>query len=472
MSHEVELKFDIASEDVGRLRASAPLAAVAARSGDHETAYYDTRSSALRLAGFSLRVRRSGSRFVQTVKRKRGSAAGLFVRQEWECDVAGFEIDRDALPGALKKLLAGGTDPLTAVMTTRFRRTSWQIAHKGARIEVVLDEGVVRSGRAETPLCELELELIEGKPRALFGLAAEIGAAAPLRLGVLTKAERGQALAEQRLGKPARAEPVGLAAPVSEGEAFRAVAHACLRHYRLNEIILLAARDTEALHQARIALRRLRSAFSLFRPTARGKDYQTLRDELGWLAGQLGDARNLDVLLAGLEGETDPHHARLTKARGKAYDRVEAALGSERTRALMLRLALWIEIGPWRFRARAGRDASGLAAHALERQWRRIRRHGAKLGKAGDDERHRLRLDVKRLRYAAEFLAGLWPKKPKAGPRDRFIEGLRDLQDRLGDLNDAAAAEAVTRQKAQTGEIAAAADQAYRRALSAAGYWS
>jgi len=482
MSHEVELKFDLAPEDVARLRACPALAAAPARTTRYRTAYFDTKTGALREAGISLRVRREAGRCVQTVKRKRGSAAGLFVRQEWEADVAGFDLDRDKLRATpLKKLPAAELAALACQLRTDFTRTAWQIAHQGSRIEVALDEGRVKSGAAHAPLCELELELIEGKPGALFNLAGEIGKAVPLRLGVLTKAERGQALAERRLGQAARAEPVGLSTPQSEEQAFRAIAHSCLRHYRLNEIVLLAARDADALHQARIALRRLRSAFSLFRPTARGKDYQLLRDELGWLAGQLGDARNLDVLLAGKAGAgaDDALNARLTKARAKAYDRVDAALVSKRARALMLRLALWIEIGAWRYRGRGSRDVLALAEHQLERQWRKIRRHGAKLGKADPEARHRLRLDVKRLRYAAEFLAGLWVKKRKAARRDRFIAALKDLQDRLGDLGDAETAVAVTARlapglnagTATAGDGIAASEEAFARASAAAGYW-
>lgn len=489
MAHEVELKFDVEPGGVALIRSAPALAAAASREQAHDTVYFDTKDGALRRAGFSLRVRRTGARFVQTVKRKRGPAAGLFVRQEWEREIAGAALDRGALlTTPLKRVLkAKGPAPLNAVMRTRFRRTAWRLDHKGSRIEVVLDEGKVKSGKAEAPLCELELELVDGKPQALFDLAEELGRAAPLRLGVLTKAERGQALAEGELGRPAKAEPVGLAAPLTEGDAFRAVAHACLRHYRLNEIVLLGAREADALHQARIALRRLRSAFSLFRQTARGKDYHALRDELGWLAREFGDARNLDVLLAGESGldRDDRLHARLIKARAKAYDRVEAALASERARALMLRLALWIEVGAWRFRERAADDVADLATHQLERQWRKVRRNGARLAHAEPDDRHRLRLDIKRLRYAAEFLAGLWPKKSKAGQRDRFIAGLKDLQDRLGDLGDAEAAEAMTarpapglsasadriRRRARAEGIAAAED-AFRRAVAAAGYWA
>jgi triphosphatase len=489
MSDEVELKFDLAADDVAKLRACPALDGEPARVTNVETFYFDSKEGALRGAGFSLRVRRIDGRHVQTVKHKPASAAGLFVRREWEADIAGPALDRAALAKTpLRRLLdAGEIGPLTSQVRSSFRRTIWLVAHKGSKIEIVLDEGSVASGRTKAPLCELELELKAGKRRALFALADEIGDAVPLRLGVLSKAERGYALAEKKLDQAARAEPVGLVLPVSEGDAFRAVARSCLRHYRLNEIVLLGRRDADALHQARIALRRLRSALSLFRTTVRGKDYHGVRDELSWLFAQLGDARNLDVLLAGDSGPDagDPARGRLLKARAKAYDRVEAALSSIRARALMLRLALWIEAGAWRFRERASRDLTGLAAQQLERQWRRVRRHGAKLGKAGADERHRLRLEVKKLRYAAEFLAGLSAKKPKLARRDRFIAALKDLQERLGDLNDAAAAEAMAarlapglrgsaetiRRKAAAGDAIAAAEEALARAQAVAGYW-
>ncbi|WP_395614056.1 CHAD domain-containing protein, partial [Allosphingosinicella sp.] len=247
-------------------------------------------------------------------------------------------------------------------------------------------------------------------------------------------------------------------------------------------------RDADAVHQARIALRRLRSALSLFRPTVRGKDYPELREEVSWLAGQFGDARNLDVLLAGQEGlqAAKTVQERLLKARAKAYDRVEAALGSERVRALMLKLSLWIEAGAWRFRDRAKRPLASLAVEQLDRQWRRVKRNGTRLGKTDANDRHRLRLDVKKLRYSAEFLAGLSAKRPKLARRERFVAALKELQERLGDLNDAEEAAAITtglargprgnaerqRRRAAAEEAIAAAEEALRAAGEAACYWA
>lgn len=484
MSDEVELKFDVEPASVAQLRATPILAAAVAHSHDSESLYFDTPDGALRKAGISLRVRRSGGRNVQTAKRKRGNAAGLFVREEWEADVPRFDLDLDAFAPGLVRRLLGKADrhALKPLVRTRFTRTAWQIEHRGSLIEVVLDEGMVSAGRKRTPLTELELELKQGKPAALFDLAEEIGRAAPLRLGMLSKNERGYALAEGWLGRPAKADPVRLDPEMSEADAFRAIASACLRQFRLNEIALLAARDPDALHQARVALRRLRSALTLFRHTVRGKDYQHLREELRWFAGQLGEARNLDVLLGPDAPQPFPEDVQLREAlqaeREAAYDRVMAASESERARSLVLRLALWLELGGWRFKPRAEGNVRALATHQLERQWRKVRRHGAELGILDPDAEHQLRIDIKKLRYAGEFLASLYTAKAEAGRCKSFIAALKDLQERLGIANDHRLANAVAARLAPGATLPPlpevsvnAAKKAFRRASAAAGYW-
>jgi triphosphatase len=490
LTHEVELKFDVEPGGASAIRRAAILRQAAAAEGDHDTLYFDTVDGAVRKAGFSLRVRKSGDRFVQAIKRKRASAAGLFVRQEWESDVDRFEVDPDAFERTpLKRSLAKAkAQDLTPQIRTRFHRTSWTVDVDGSRVEVALDEGIIAGGGREAPLCELELELVAGKATALFRLGELIGAAAPLRLGVLSKAERGHALAEGRLGLPAKGEPARIRPPVSEAQAFHVIAHACLRHFRLNEWVLLERDDAEALHQVRVALRRLRSALSLFRPTVRGSDYQGLRDELRWFAAQFGEARNLDALIARLAGVGEPGNdlrEPLRTERAKAYARLQRTLRSKRTRELMLRLALWIETGAWRFRGRGAQDVKALATQQLEKGWRRICRRGGDLARLDAEARHRLRIDVKKLRYAAEFLAPLHARKPISSRRDRFIAALKALQERLGELNDAWTAQQLTERvsprlrpalaaihggPAQKKQIQAA-EKAFRRASASARYW-
>ena len=476
MPNEVELKFDIDPEGAARVREAGALAAVPLEAREHDTLYFDTPDGALRGAGYSLRVRKSGERCVQTIKRKNGGSVGLFVRKEWESEVADFDIDRGALKAtALKRLLAKrDTKALSPIVRTRFCRTRWIIERGATRIEVALDEGRVSSGDREAPICELEMELIEGKPGTLFRLAEEIGLGVPLRLGVLSKGDRGHALATGHLGLPAKAEKLKLSPRLDLGESFRAVANACLRHFRLNEIALLAGHDGEALHQARVALRRLRTALSLFRPVVEGKAYQSLRRELRWFAGQFGEARNLDVLVS---ARGDAASRDLLVRRDAAHAHVRAVLRSDRVRALMLRLVVWIEGGSWRYRPRAKGPVLPFAEAKLDRLWGKVERRGLRLAALDAEERHRLRIDVKKLRYSAEFLAGIHSAKPLFRRRDGFLNALRAIQDRLGELNDrrldpATGAPMGDPQRDGLDEkLLKAAEQAFARASAAARYW-
>ena len=490
MTNEVELKFDVENGGARAIRRSELLAAQPSQRQHYDTLYYDSADGALRRAGYTLRIRGSGNRHVQTIKSRKGGSAGLFVRQEWESEVPGFVVDLGMLKATplarhLDKCEVGTLVPINS---SAIERTSWVIDHQGSRIEVDLDEGRITAADRETTVCEVELELKLGKADALFALAEKLGRVTPLRLGVLSKSERGELLARDRIGHAAKAEPILLSTPVSEADAFHTIALACLRHFRLNEMVLLEADDVEALHQARVSLRRLRSALALFKPTVRGAEGRELRKELRWFSRGFGEARNLDVLIARLE-ESDSldetMRRPLQQARSRAYRHVTETLRSERARNLMMGLALWIETGSWRFRKAGQQDLATLAQYQLDRQWRRICRRADQLAELEPEELHRLRIRIKTLRYASEFLAPLYGGKPRSGQRDRFIAALKELQERLGDLNDVWTAEELIRRlpgklRAVLKDIHGApaqertmqsVEKAFDDACSAAGYW-
>ena len=489
VGREIELKFDIEPGGAGKVAKTAALADVSADKARYETLYFDTADGAVRKAGYSLRIRRSGDRYVQTIKRKKASSAGLYVRQEWEDEVPDFTLRAEVLKrGPLKRWAARAeAGELLPLIRSEITRSAWQIRHRGSRIEVVLDRGRICAGDKEAPIGELEIELIRGRPSALFDLARTLAEKAPVRIGVMSKSGRGYALAEGRLGQAAKAEPIIMALPLTEAGTFAAIAHACLRHYRLNEIVLLARDDREALHQARVALRRLRSAIKLFRPTVDGREEERLRAELRWFARHFGEARNLGVLLERLEkAECDEATiAPLRVSLAKAHRRVARALRSKRARALFLDLMLWIETGSWRDQDRATQDLGPLAVEQLDKGWRRVAKRARNFDEQKPEERHKLRIAVKAMRYSAEFLAPLHKDKAIAGRRDRFINALKKLQDELGELNDAWAAEqmaedlpgnlreaiAAAHPERESKKVQAAAAKALKRAEDMSGYW-
>ncbi|MBV9930252.1 MAG: CHAD domain-containing protein [Alphaproteobacteria bacterium] len=434
---EVELKLVLEPGAAARLRAHPLLAGVEAQTVEQKSVYFDTRGQALRKAGFSLRIRTAGGRRVQTVKAT-GASAGLFDRPEWEQAVDGDTPALDAIGRTLLAplLTAGRARRLVPLVVSQVRRTRWDVDRFAAAIEIALDEGAVEAAGRRHGLCELELELKSGPPQALFAAGRALAADLPLRIGVLSKAEQGFALAGGRLGKVAKAEPVALDASMRVADAFAAVVAACLRHFRRNEGLVRDARDPAALHQARVAMRRLRAAFSLFAPAMRCEALAPLRAELRWFTAGLGEARNLDVLLAGAEW-TPVDRRKVEAAREEAYDGIAETLDSPRLRLLMIDLLAWAETGPWRARRRARGPFDDFAGRRLDRLWEKVAARGAVLRELGEEERHRLRIDVKKLRYAVEFAATVYAE-PSA--RKRFRNALEAMQECLGHLNDIATA--------------------------------
>ncbi|MDF0542379.1 CHAD domain-containing protein [Sphingobium sp. H39-3-25] len=222
--------------------------------------------------------------------------------------------------------------------------------------------------------------------------------------------------------------------------AFRTILHACLRQYRLNEDVLLLGRQTEALHQSRVALRRLRSAFFIFKTMLPGPQARSFRDELRRLCAILGAARDIDVLLARApEGAV---YDSLISARADAYAVVDDALASARTRTLMRNIVAWMSETSWPGPSSVPKDmpATRFATEALRRLRKRLLKRGRALKEISDQERHDARKSAKMLRYASEFFMSLFPHHRQRCRYTSFIAALGALQDDMGALNDRATA--------------------------------
>lgn len=431
-SLETELKFVCAPEDLDAVLAAAP-------AGDDQnreliSVYFDTPDLALEKAGASLRVRESGGRRVQTLK----CGSGL-RRQEHERPIEGLRPEGDL--GPLQSLLPGGVEalkPAFNVRVTRRQRTFW---FEGAQIELALDRGEVADGPRTSPICEVELELKSGPPAALFSLARALAQAAPLHLAFDTKADRGRALAAGRpLTKIPKDRP-RLAPSATAADAFQAGARLALGRIAVSAACLREGQNTEAVHKLRVAVRRLRSALSTFKPLLRDDPaVDQIKVELRWLAKALDRARGLDVLAATLldpELLPDPPGAVLERvlnaARREAHAEVAEVVGSVRYRLLMVDLLGWVETGAWLSAGPAAKPARAFARKALAKRRKAVLKRADAL-RGADEDRHALRIAAKKLRYAADGFTGLFPEKPAR----RFTDRLAVLQDGLGALNDAA----------------------------------
>ncbi|MFZ2077053.1 MAG: CHAD domain-containing protein [Xanthobacteraceae bacterium] len=452
---EIEIKLELAPANVPDLKKIPFLRAVkpAPKSATQVSVYFDTDSQKLRKKGLILRVRREGRRHTQTIKAT--AHAGDFERDEWEAEIAGNEPDLDQVSGtALEPLLTKKLRRrLKPVFETRVRRTVYPLVDDAHAIALTLDQGTIDTGTRSQSLCEIELELKRGSTADLFDVARELTHALPARLAVKSKSERGYEILDGQQEVPVKAAAIDLRAGVSAREAFKTVGLACLKQAIDNEPALLRG-DPEGVHQMRVGLRRLRAAMSLFAALLRDPQTTAIKSELKWLAGELGPARELEVLVNRVVAPMKRRRRRwrgmpslsheFAERRDAALSRAQAAVRSARFRALTLDVAVWLEAGLWTnppddlVRDRGDQPIETFAFEQLARRWRKVRKKGRMLARLDERRRHKLRIQTKKLRYAAEFFATLFTTKRALKRRKQFLPALERLQNGLGDLNDIA----------------------------------
>lgn len=213
MPQEIELKLALAEDGPDRLLAQPLLRQAPERLALANT-YFDTPRGELEAARMALRLRRTDAGWVQTLKTAGQSHGGLSRRGEWEWPVAGDSLDLTRL-ATLPPMAALPVDLLERLaprFTTDFRRRRWLLDWQGSRIELALDEGEVRAGERRAAIRELELELKEGDPAALWQLAERLAESVPLRPANASKAARGAALLAGRWALPEGGDALALEA--------------------------------------------------------------------------------------------------------------------------------------------------------------------------------------------------------------------------------------------------------------------
>jgi len=485
---ETELKLRLDPVALPRISRHPALLAIKrgrARTAQLVSTYYDSADRRLARAGVALRVRREGRRFVQTVKGPASdiSGGGLSARSEYEWPVRSNRPDpRPLAKTPWRRLFAkavrkGGLEP---VFTTDFRRTTIPVAFADSTLATVcIDAGKIRSGDRQERLCELEIELEAGVASRLFELAQALAADVPLAIETQSKADRGHALATPSKPNPVRAADVELPRRASTGVALAAILRNCVRQIEDNADGLVVGTDPEWVHQMRIGARRLRSALALARGRAPDAALAPVVAEVKWLARTLGLARDLDVFaletLPALRKATTGSPlasalaalARRTalRRRGARQAARDAVASSRFARFVLAAGALASDPSLGALPGSAGANAldapaRDYARNVLKRRHRKLVAAGDGLDTASPAQRHVTRIAAKKLRYAAEFFAPLYPAK-----RSRtYRKALARVQDVLGRLNDAAVAATLARELAGPEVTSAAAFEGWAAA--------
>lgn len=217
--------------------------------------------------------------------------------------------------------------------------------------------------------------------------------------------------------------------------ALRQIVASCQADLTRYRTIVLQGRRPIGIHQTRVALRRLRAAFSVFRPAVDGPEVRALSAEAKWLAGECGPARDLHVFLTESVTDVPPVVKRVAARLAASHlQRARAALSSIRYTEFDQQLKAFAA-GKQKPESTAGRlDEFGRAV--LNARHDKVVRRGRAFDRLGEEQLHRLRIGIKKLRYAATYLQPAFAS-PAAKP---YIEATVRLQGALGALNDRATA--------------------------------
>ena len=401
----------------------------------NDTRYYDTADLRLARWGASLR-HRPGEGW--TVKLPAERDAPFLVRPEVVFDVNGEEP-----PEAAVDLVTGfvrGEELAQRVQMTTIRRRTGLHDSGGRLLAGVVDDAVsVRNGEDPWTFREIEVEIGEEMTPGLLDALVE-------------RLRQAGAGASDQTAKYVRAlaPPVPLApeiavadvgADATAGDVVRrAIALSVIRLILHDPVVRLDA-DTEGVHQARVATRRLRSDLRTFRPVLDREWSQALRDELGWIARILGEVRDGDVLRERLtnrirdlpDAEREPGEAvlaTLARARDEAHADLLTTLRTRRYVDLLDRLV--DAANTPELAEEASQPAADVVPGLVRRPWHKLAKRVAKLGDDPSDARlHVVRIRTKRARYAAEACTPVFGK-----PAKTFAQAAARLQDVLGDLHD------------------------------------
>ncbi|GAA3887638.1 CYTH and CHAD domain-containing protein [Saccharothrix violaceirubra] len=443
-AHETERKYE--APDGTSLPELADLPGVAAAAGPEqqrlEAVYYDTTDLRLARAGLTLRRRTGGDDAGWHLK----LPIGVDTREEVRLPPGRAAKHPPRQLGSLVQVHARGSAlaPVARIRTTRRR---WQLVDERGRLlaEVVEDLVSAQSaldGSAVDSWREVEVELGERGDTALLDRVEErLREAGILRSTSSAKLTR---LLADRIAPAPRAGS-GSSAGDLIVSYLREQADA-IKHWDPR----VRRSEDDAVHQLRVATRRARSALQAYGEVVDRERTRALTDELKWLAGVLGEARDLEVLqarFAGAVAELDdalvlgPVSAQLTRhfapLETAAHEASVAALDSPRYFALLDAIDAVIADPPTTALAR--KKAAKVLPESIKATHRRLAR---RVAAAHDDEGlHEARKAAKRLRYTIEVA------EPLLGKRARKYRTLvKHVQTLLGDHQDACVARPVLRE--------------------------
>ena len=420
----------------------------------HEDLYLDTFDWSLRKAKLALRYRTAGPKAMYTLKSMGPMDKGIAKRMEVEVPLEKpVPFPAENLVKPIRKIVDGIIFPrklLEQVRVRTDRRRYPVLSPEGAKMELAFDRSSffargLHSQRRAKRLHELEAELLDGPEAAIRSLAALL--AFHYRYAPSDASKLETALARLRIMFPSKQAPERLRVRLDDRLDLAIQKILSYQFLRFREQLPGVQQDIdpEFVHQARVATRRMRSAFRLFREALSGSTAEYLQGELKWLGALFGTVRDLDVFLLNLScfkpqiqhfpgKEKKAFENWVEKHRRAPLKSLKEALGSQRYQTFERRFDQFLTRRlPARPRgATAGRPLREMAPSIITEKMDAVLQQGKEvLARPKLKEFHGLRIEMKRLRYALEFMAPAYE-----GALDPVVERTVEIQDCLGELQD------------------------------------
>lgn len=445
---ELELKLSVPEDDLARLRRDPLIHRTKisrARSVALVAVYFDTADLSLRGERIGLRLRQEGPHRIQTLKLSNGGA-GLQRRIEFnaptDSDHPKLElIDDTTMRAKIAGLLAN--TPLQAIFTTDIRRTLWTVQIEQSVIELALDIGKIESNGRKLRVAEIELELKSGDPRSIFAFAEQLSQRYNIHVHDQSKAARGYQLYCGTAPPAVRASKLQLDRDESIWTTLGRVIEDGSSQLFANEAAIRSGNEVEGIHQARVAVRRMRAALTAFRDILPEDLRKSLAKPLQKLQVELGPARDWDVFLTEtlypLREESalsrslalEKFIKRVEEARRRAYRTSKKALKKPWYGKLQLALIQFPYLAPPNTEASTSTEAA--AGTLLDQRLRQVlHAAGSTPLDLPEEDLHAIRIDIKKLRYAFDVFRSLYPTDSVSPWR----RASKQLQDCLGGLND------------------------------------
>jgi CHAD domain-containing protein len=447
LEREVKLAVEDGFEPPDLTIVDDGLVARSRKAAEHVDTYYDTIDFRLIRSGITLRSREEDGRTTWTVKLPTPDpdvAAGL-SRLEVNVEAPAGRVPADASRLVRAHVRTAG---LRRVARFRTMRRTTSLSRDGEVLALVDDDEVgVEVGVAEGQrFRELEVELTEVAPGKLLARVVD----ALLDAGAEQAKPRPKLV--HALGPAANErpelEPIALDGKPGLGQLVQAALARHVRRIVDHDPVIRLDLDPEGVHQMRVATRRLRADLRTFRPVLDRAWSEPLRDELKWLGRALGTTRDADVMLGNFRKRVDelperdraPAQAlldRLSEEREEALAALQRLLDGRRYRLLLDALVDAVAEPRFADDADPAEPAADAVPALVAKPWKKLRKEVGGLDREPANEAlHQVRIRAKRARYAAEAAT-----PAIGGDAERLADILSDLQDVLGELQDAVVAE-------------------------------